>query len=45
MTDAQADRIEQKLDQLLEAVGLLLALEVADEDPDDLEHMDTQGRA
>jgi hypothetical protein len=36
VTQDQADRIEAKLDQLLEAVHLLLLAEVADEDePDD----------
>lgn len=36
MTDEQARRIELKLDQLMEAVNLLLLLEVADEEqPDD----------
>lgn len=32
MTEDQAQRIEAKLDQLLEAVNLLLLLEVADEE-------------
>lgn len=46
MTSEQADRIEAKLDRLLEIGELLLLAELAyDDDPDDLEHICPQGSA